>query len=236
MQNFHGDFDSVLFDCDSTLTKIEGIDELAALKNVKDEVSRITNDAMEGRLSFQSALERRLSIIRPSHAELLAVGQKYIDEVVDGAVELINTLRLSGKQIYILSGGFLDSVSLFAEFLGVDSKFVFANEIFFEADGNYSGFNGESALARSHGKAEIVRTIKGSKVMIGDGASDLETRNDVDLFIGYCGVQKRKIIEENADIVVYDSNLMSVAPLIMNRNFSLTESDQIRFNNIDLRR
>lgn len=225
-----------MFDCDSTLTKIEGIDELAALKNIKDEVSRITNDAMEGRLNFQSALEMRLSIIRPSHAELLWLGQKYIDEVVDGAAELINKLRQSGKGVYILSGGFLDSVRLFAEFLGIESKYVFANEILFEADGNYSGFNGESALARSQGKAEIVRTIKGSKVMIGDGVSDLETRNDVDLFIGYCGVQKRKIIEENADIVVYDSNLMSVAPLIMNSNFMLTESDQIRFNSIDLRR
>lgn len=233
MQKSYGDFDSVLFDCDSTLTKIEGIDELAALKNVRDEISRITNDTMEGRLDFQTALEKRLSIIRPSKADLRLIGKKYIDEVVEGAVELIDVLSRAGKRIYILSGGFMDSVSCFAEFLGVHSNNTFGNEIFFDTDGNYSGFNKKLAVARSHGKAEIIKKIGGSKVMIGDGASDLETRDEVDLFIGFCGVQRRTIVEANADIVVYDPNLMSLLPLICHTNSGSVLSDQIRFNRIN---
>lgn len=37
---------AIIFDCDSTLSSIEGIDELAETKNVQQEVSRLTELAM----------------------------------------------------------------------------------------------------------------------------------------------------------------------------------------------
>ena len=228
------EFDSVLFDCDSTLARIEGIDELAAFKNARDDISRITNEAMEGRLDFQSALEERLSIIRPSQKDLIWLGQKYIDTVVDGAVDLIHELLHVGKHIYIISGGFMEAVVIFATFLGIPTSNVYSNQILFDRYGNYMGFNKANCAARSNGKAEVARTIQGSKVMVGDGASDFEVRNSVDLFIGFCGVKKRKLIEVNADIVVYDPNLMSLAPLLIGKDYGYNLSDQIKFNRIDL--
>lgn len=225
-------FDSVIFDCDSTLTKIEGIDELAALKNVRDEISRITDAAMDGQLDFQTALERRLDLIRPTKTELFLIGHQYIAKVVDGAVEVIDVLRKSGKEVYILSGGFVESIKIFSEFLGIQFDHIFGNEIYFDSAGNYQGFNKSLAVGRSGGKAEIVRNIPGRKVMIGDGASDLETKNEVDLFIGFCGVKRRPIVEKEADVVVYEQSLTPVLPLIMNSQQRTKMSPHIKINEI----
>jgi hypothetical protein len=46
-------YDKVVFDCDSTLTKIEGIDELAKLKGKYKAVKTLTNKAMCGLLNFK---------------------------------------------------------------------------------------------------------------------------------------------------------------------------------------
>ncbi len=41
-------FDIICFDCDSTLSKIEGIDELGRRVNMLDEMAILTNAAMNG--------------------------------------------------------------------------------------------------------------------------------------------------------------------------------------------
>ena len=46
------EYDAVIFDCDSTLTLIEGIDELASFSGKKEPIARLTRLAQEGRLEF----------------------------------------------------------------------------------------------------------------------------------------------------------------------------------------
>ena len=45
-------------------------------------------------------------------------------------------------------------------------------------------------------------TTKGKAAFIGDGASDLEAKPAVDLFIGFGGVHMRPRVRENADVFV----------------------------------
>ena len=47
-------FAAVCFDCDSTLSRIEGIDELASRRGLKHEVSRLTEAAMNGSLAIDA--------------------------------------------------------------------------------------------------------------------------------------------------------------------------------------
>ncbi|MFX8110642.1 hypothetical protein ABTK99_20270, partial [Acinetobacter baumannii] len=74
-----------LFDCDSTLSTIEGIDVLAERAGVVDQVVPLTNAAMDGRLRLEEAYAARLDLIRPDAGTLAAIGQLYIDTRVDGA-------------------------------------------------------------------------------------------------------------------------------------------------------
>ena len=46
-------YDHIFFDCDSTLSTIEGIDILAENVGKKDEVEELTKAAMEGQLDLE---------------------------------------------------------------------------------------------------------------------------------------------------------------------------------------
>ena len=58
-------FAAVCFDCDSTLSRIEGINELASRRGRKQEVSRLTEAAMNGSLAIDAVYAERLSIVSP---------------------------------------------------------------------------------------------------------------------------------------------------------------------------
>jgi phosphoserine phosphatase len=78
----------------------------------------------------------------------------------------------------------------------------------FDDNGDYTNFDRRSLLARAGRKELVVRAVrarsKGGAAMIGDGASDLEAKPAVDLFIGFGGVAERPLVRENADVFVSD--------------------------------
>lgn len=238
MSIFGKKFEHIFFDCDSTLSAMEGIDELAALKNKKTEIAAITNLAMNGDLDFLTALQRRLEVIRPSRSDLRHIGGLYIQKITPHAVETIRQLHGDGKKVYIVSGGFLESIVPLAERLGIALDRIFANEIYFNSDDHYSGFNETLHTAKSHGKKMIAETFQGLKAFIGDGASDLEAKDAVDLMIGFCGVARRKIIDENADVVIYENDLsvlISILNSIENHHQTELISLPVKLNHPELR-
>ncbi len=222
-------FSHVLFDCDSTLSGIEGVDELAALKGRRGEVEAITRRAMEGELEFGDALHQRLSVIRPNRSDLDVVGTLYVRNVVPGARELVALIQEQGLNAYIVSGGFVHSIQHLATHLGIPWHHVYANDLMFDATGQYERFNREHPTARSMGKALVAQQIPGPKVLFGDGASDLEARPFVDCMVGFCGVERRSVVEARADAVVYTANLLALAPFVFGRMFSRIRS-RIRFD------
>jgi phosphoserine phosphatase len=63
-------FDVVCFDCDSTLSRIEGIDELARQHGLFDKVAALTDAAMNGELALEDVYASRLDLIRPNQASI----------------------------------------------------------------------------------------------------------------------------------------------------------------------
>ncbi|MBI4545890.1 MAG: hypothetical protein HY703_11890, partial [Gemmatimonadetes bacterium] len=57
-------FGAVLFDCDSTLSAIEGVEELAAAHRA--EVVALTESAMRGQVPLEQVYARRLELARPT--------------------------------------------------------------------------------------------------------------------------------------------------------------------------
>ncbi|WP_341930728.1 HAD-IB family phosphatase, partial [Methyloversatilis discipulorum] len=188
---------AILFDCDSTLSTIEGIDVLAEQAGVVDQVVPLTNAAMEGRLKLEEAYAARLDLIKPDASTIDAVGRQYIETRVDGAAEAIAALGALGWQVHVVSGGIRQAVLAIARFLGVPDERVHAVDLRFDANGHYAGFDPESPLARSGGKAEIVRRVGAGAervVMVGDGITDLEAGDAGALVIGFGGVVRREIV------------------------------------------
>ena len=206
-------FRLVFFDVDSTLVTIEGIDVLAA---GNPEIVQLTEKAMNGEVPLDQVYTRRLEIIRPSRAAIEALAQGYLDSLVPGAEDTIRALRGAGCIIHLVTAGIEQALTPLASRLGVALHAVFLR---FSAAGGYEDFDRKSPLTRSRGKEVVVRDIrartKGKAAFIGDGASDLEAKPAVDLFIGFGGVHTRPRVRENADVFVAGPRLNDVLPYLI---------------------
>jgi phosphoserine phosphatase len=198
----HPRFDAVCFDCDSTLTRIEGIDELARRAGREAEIASLTEAAMNGAIPLEAVYAKRLDLVRPDRAALAWLAERYTDEMVSGAAETIAMLRRQDKAVYVVTSGLLQAVAEFAHVLGLAPAQVHAVEVHFDAAGAYQGFDSSSPLCCSDGKATICRTIAathGYVAMVGDGVTDLAARAGGAYIVGYGGVVHRDIMLQGAD-------------------------------------
>jgi phosphoserine phosphatase len=215
-------FASVVFDCDSTLVAVEGIDELSGL--FRDQIQALTDAAMDGSVPLQDVYGRRLEIIRPTRAQLDAVAREYVRTLVPHARETVAALRWLGKTVRILSGGLLPAVLAVAEELGLQPDDVAAVDVSFDGDGAYAGFDTGSLLARAGGKAVVIGgwSLPRPALLVGDGATDLEARPAVDAFAAYAGVVERPMVVAGADYVLREPSLAAVLAL------ACSDEDRVR--------
>jgi len=224
-------FDLIFFDCDSTLSAIEGIDELARLKGKEWRVGLLTQKAMDGDLDLREVYGKRLQAIRPTRGQLKEIEDRYWQTIVPEALEVIAALRFLNKQIFIISGGLAEPVRGFGKRLGVPPENVRAVELEYNelsgewwryhdqstrAGQTYMDYN-EGPLTVSSGKPQVVHELAGSRpgrrLMIGDGASDLATRSVVDLFVGFGGVVARDKVKAGAEAFVSSPSLAPILPI-----------------------
>jgi phosphoserine phosphatase len=138
---------------------------------------------------------------------------------VAGAVETIRMLQDAGSQIYLVTAGIAQAIHPLADHLSIRRSNVHAVPLSFDEQGQYAGFDQRSMLSRNGGKELVVRSIlarsKGLAAFVGDGASDLETKGVVALFIGYGGVVARPAVRDNADVYVSEPTLTAVLPYLL---------------------
>ena len=232
--NWQG-YDLVFFDCDSTLSAIEGINELARLKGKAGRVGLLTNKAMDGELDLADVYGKRLRAIKPTLSQLKAVEERYWETAVEDAPEVIAALHSLGRDVFIISGGLIDAVRGFGRRLGVAPGRIRAVELEYnELSGRWWDYHepqaqqaktyldySEGPLTVSSGKSKIISELAGRRtgrrVMIGDGASDLAAKPLVDLFVGYGGVVARDAVKADSDVFLQAQSLAALLPLIAGR-------------------
>lgn len=201
---------SVILDVDSTLSTVEGIEWLAALRGpeVLRDVRAVTERAMQGTIPLGAIFAERLARICPKRAEIEALGRAYIEAMTPGATELCRRLLDAGVHTVILSGGLREAILPLAATLGVPLEDVHAVSICFDDAGEYVSFDQSSPLARNGGKPEVARALDLARPLlaIGDGSTDLELRTSappaVDTFVAFTGVATREPVVAAADHVV----------------------------------
>ncbi|MEW5960718.1 MAG: HAD-IB family phosphatase [Chloroflexota bacterium] len=224
-------FQFIFFDCDSTLSTIEGIDELARQKGKFDEIKRLTDAAMDGEVHLQNIYDRRLNLLQPTRAEIRQLERHYRQTVVPHAVEVIKALQEVGKELFIVSGGLLAAVRPFGEWLGIPGHNIRAVDVRYNLlSGQWWDYQQDrwgprpdvvyldpeqTPLIQSHGKADVIRELIGGRagraMLIGDGVSDLAARPAVTAVVGFGGVMIRQRVAAEADIFI---KAPSLAPLL----------------------
>ena len=210
-------FATVIFDCDSTLSAVEGIDELAGSQ--RDAIAALTEAAMQGELRLEEVYGQRLDLVRPSREQVAALGRLYVERLVPDARETIEALRAEGIGVRIVSGGLLPAVRAVARAVGVPDDHVAAVDVRFAADGSYAGWDESSPLARSFGKRTQLEQWNGTLahpvMLVGDGVTDLEARPPADAFVAFAGIVAREPVLAAADAIVRDRSLAPVLALAL---------------------
>jgi phosphoserine phosphatase len=199
-------FNSVVLDVDSTLSGVEGIDWLAALRGaeIKAWSAELTERAMEGKLSIEAVYSERMRAVKPAMTEIEQLGRVYIERVAPHARETLIELRARGIDLIVVSGGLREAILPLARALGVDEQRVHAVSVYFDEDGNYAGFDERSLLTRQDGKRTTVRdmALRGPILAVGDGMTDCEIRPVVDSFAAFTGFMRRGPVVQRADFVI----------------------------------
>jgi phosphoserine phosphatase len=210
-------FRTVVFDCDSTLSTIEGIEELA--RDHRAEVESLTEEAMRGAIRLEQVYARRLELVRPPRGRVLALGKRYIDTLVPDAKATIAALQAEDIAVRIISGGLRPAVLALAAELGVADSAVDAVAVYFGDDGSYTGFDETSPLTRSGGKRTVIESwgsdVARPLMLVGDGATDQETAPVVDAFVAFVGVTFRATVAKAASFVIRERTLAPVVPLAL---------------------
>jgi phosphoserine phosphatase len=219
----------IFFDCDSTLTTVEGIDVLADLAGKGVRVSILTEAAMNGDLALEDIYAKRLKALKPTRGQIVKIRQIYKQNIVQDAAKLIAALQYLGHHVYIISGGLAEPVVEFGLYLGVPRQNIRAVGVQYNAlAGNWWQrlddypnaserymSHTEDGLTVSDGKAQIVKELLGDQagrtLLIGDGVSDLLAGSVVDLFVGFGGVVKRPRVAQEAPVFIESESL---APLL----------------------
>ena len=192
-----------MFDVDSTLTGIEGIDWLAARRglDLAAEIAELTQQAMDGTVPIDKLYGLRLDMVRPTRDELAALAEAYQLAAAPGARALVKELEEAGLQLRVISGGIRAAVVPFAQWLGIPAPAVHAVEVRFDALGRYGGWDVGSPLATASGKGTVLRSL-GLPVPIlgvGDGITDLSLRSAGATFAAYTGFARREAVVQGAD-------------------------------------
>lgn len=213
-------FAAVYFDCDSTLSSIEGVDELLqfAAPALRREIAELTDQAMNGTLPLAEVYETRLKKLAPKRALLDEVGGHYVRNVIQDGKITVEALQFCGKHVGIVSGGLLVPVQHLARHLGVPLEHVHAVPLIFDAEGDYVDFDHDSPLWQNGGKIPVVENAPAEHhpmVFVGDGITDLETKDHVARFVGFGGVVAREAVRAGAEHFVDSPSLAAILPLVL---------------------
>jgi phosphoserine phosphatase len=195
-----------VFDFDSTLMDGETIDFFAEELGIGDEVARITEEAMSGRLDFFESLQQRVSLLKGldfSVVEKISHNLPYMP----GAKETIAELKSRGIKVVCFSGGFRTATSYAKDILGYDADF---SNVLHEKDGKLTGLVGGDMMFNFSKGDMLVRlqSVLGvseeETLVCGDGANDLSMFAHAGTRVAFCA---REILEREANIIIKEKDL-----------------------------
>ena len=195
-----------VFDFDSTLMDGETIDFFAEELGIGEEVSKITEEAMSGRLDFFESLQQRVGLLKGldfATVERISHNLPYMP----GARETIAELKRRGVKVVCFSGGFRTATSYAKDILGFDADFSNALHV---KDGKLTGLVGGDMMF-NFSKGDMLtrlQTVMGitpeETLVCGDGANDLSMFAHAGTRVAFCA---REILEREANIIIKEKDL-----------------------------
>ena len=203
----------VVMDMDSTLIRIEVIDELARAHGVYEQVSRITERAMHGEMDYDESLRQRVALLEGLPAQVVHQLAENLP-LTEGAETLIRVLKRLGYRTAVISGGFSVAAEALKLRLGIDSAF---SNVLEERDGKLTGRT-VGPIVNARRKAELLEQLAREQgllldqvIAVGDGANDLLMLQRAGLGIAFRAKPK---LREAADTSISAGGLDAILYLL----------------------
>lgn len=202
-----------VIDFDSTFTQVEAFDVLAEIsldshpdrEELKQKIKDITNQGMDGSLSFRESLEQRLKILAPNKRHLQQLVSALKGKVSSSFVRNKDFFKDYSDRIFIISNGFHSFIEPIVTEYGIRAENIFANQFVFDDQGNVVGFDKENPLSSNNGKVEQLKKLNlpGDVYVIGDGYTDYEIKKSglANKFYAFTENVERESVLANADHV-----------------------------------
>ncbi|MCT7445663.1 phosphoserine phosphatase SerB [Aliarcobacter skirrowii] len=202
-----------VFDFDSTLMDGETIDFLADEFGIGNEVKKITEEAMSGRLDFFESLIQRVALLKGMDYK------KVVDicanlPLMTGSKEIVKELQKMNYKVVCFSGGFRLGTSPAKDKLGLDADF---SNILHQKDGVLTGLVGGDMMF-GYSKGDMIQRLQGllkiskeDTLVCGDGANDLSMFEKADTRVAFCA---KDILKKEANIIVDTKDLTKILDYI----------------------
>ncbi|WP_353135114.1 HAD-IB family phosphatase [Pseudopedobacter sp.] len=203
-----------IIDFDSTFTQVEALDELARI-SLKDHPEReaiykkiedLTNQAMEGKLSFSQSLEGRVKLLQANKNHLKELVKHLKTKVSSSFSRNKKFFKDHSDEVLIVSGGFKEFITPVVTPYGIKKENIYANTFVFDEKGQIIGYDRSNPLSEEGGKVKLLQNnlnLQGDIFGIGDGYSDFQLKESglIKKFFAYTENIERKTVAEKADHV-----------------------------------
>jgi len=202
-----------IIDFDSTFVTVESLEALAAItlrkrpdrEKILRKIKEITDLAMEGKISFNEALIKRLLLFKTNRDDL----KKLIDFIKKNVTPSVKNnkefFENFSESIYIVSGGFREFITPVVKEYGIKESHVLANTFIFDNKDRVIGFDTKNPLSNNGGKITVIKKLNlvGTVYIIGDGFTDYEIRENghAEKFFAFTENVKRESVMKKADYV-----------------------------------
>lgn len=204
-----------VFDFDSTLMDGETIDFFAQALGIGEQVSAITERAMNGELDFFESLQQRVGLLRGlewSKVEEICHNLPYMP----GAVETIAELKKRNIKVICFSGGFRSATGYAKNILGYDADFA---NILHAKEGKLTGLVGGDMMF-NYSKGDMLTRLQGlfgineaETMVVGDGANDLSMFAHARTRVAFCA---KEVLKKEANVVIETKDLTQIIAKVFN--------------------
>ncbi len=178
-------FEHIIFDFDSTLVGVEGIDVLAEVALSKSKrrdvilasIKKLTADAMSGKIAFDLALQKRISYLETDSEMIAQAAAVVFQNISPSVIKNVDFFATNSKRILIVSGGFEELIWPVADKLGIPREQVYANKFIYKGT-KIAGVDMSRWTSKAKGKYQLLKSLelKGKIAVVGDGITDIEMK------------------------------------------------------------
>lgn len=233
-----------IIDFDSTFTQVEALDELARISlsdhpervAIYDQIDYLTNQAMEGKISFRESLSGRVKLLNANRNHLDKLVSVLKKKVSHSFLRNRDFFRQNQDSVLIVSGGFKEFIVPVVNAYHIKKDQIYANEFVFDDLGNIIGYDEANPLSEEAGKVKLLKqlSLPGRLYGIGDGYSDFQLKESglIERFYAFTENIERKSVSEKADHItpsfdefLYVNNLPRAISYPKNRVLCLLVGD-----------